>query len=161
MLIVNFHSLRPVNSLNFVKKILLHSLDTTDTQNVVRHERSANQSIPRTHYVASVDEQWLTRWNDVLNFVSVFPLHNDNSFATFAFLRQLNLTINLSHDGWIFRLASFKQLRNSRQTTSNVLRTRRFTRCLRDDRTSIDDIAVADFKTCTFRKVVEVQNLSG
>ena len=111
VLVVDFHALRTIHVLNFVQQVLLHRLFAADAQNVVRHERSANQRVARPDAVVGVHQQLLAVRNDVLDFGAVVAADDDDSLAALLLGDQFDFAVDLGDDGRVLRACGPRTVR--------------------------------------------------
>jgi hypothetical protein len=124
MLVVDLHTLGTINVLNFVKQVLLNFFRAADPKNVLRDKRATNKSIAGFDHVARMNLQVFAVRDHVLNLSAVGPLDKYNSLPTLLLGWELDFSVNLRDNRWIFRLTNFEEFGHSRQTSSDVLSTR-------------------------------------
>lgn len=126
--IVNLNALQTVYILNFVNNVTRHSMNATQTQNVVRRFRTIGNHIT-TFYTFPFEHVELTPFRNHL-FVRIATINRRDHQTTFAFgfFTEGNDTCDFSKDCWLFRTTRFEQIRNARQTTGNILGTAGFLR---------------------------------
>ena len=151
MLVIDFDPLAAINALNLVQQILLDGFFTGDSQNIVRNQRSVDQSLAGLHEVARVNEESFTVWNQVLSLETTFTANDDRTFSTSLFTQDFDGSIHFGDYGRIFGLTSFENLGYSWQTTGDILNPGSFTRRFCDDRTCRDLSSLFDFDVGSFR----------
>ncbi len=126
----------------------------------MRHERPIDQLLTRFDDIARVHAESFSWRHEVLDLQPTFALNHNRTLAAFLFGKNLDHTIDLGQNRRIFRLSSFENLGDSRQTTRNVRDARRFTRRFRHGRTGRDHLAFFDHDVGSFRQVVHIQWLA-
>ena len=135
VLVVDLDALAAVHVLNFTHQVLLHGLFAGDPQDVVRHERTIDERVARTHDVARVDAQVLVVRDQVLAFDAALAADDDRPLAALLLGQELDRAVDFGDDRRILRLAGFEDFRHARQTARDVLRAGRLARRLGDHRT--------------------------
>ncbi len=140
--IVNLNALQTVYILDFVNDVTRHSMNATQTQNVVRRFRTIGNHIT-TFYTFTFEHVELTPFRNHL-FVRVTTINRRNHQTTFAFgfFTEGNDTCDFSKDCRLFRTTRFEQVRNARQTTGDILGTAGFLRNTRQGVTRTDLYAI-------------------
>ena len=123
VLVVDLYTLASIDLLNLMAKVLLYRFFTRDTKDIVWNQRTIDQLLTSGHDVAGVNAESFSRGNKVLGFDATFTANDDRTFTTFLLSKDLNHAVDLSHDSRIFRLSSFENLCNTRQTTGDVRNT--------------------------------------
>ena len=119
MLVVDFHTLKPVNSLNLLDHIILHCTDTLDLQDIMRIHTTFGQTISGFQYLSIHNTNSGSVRNKISLRISRFHIRHSN-LSFFLGVTDAYHTWNLCDDRKTLRLPSFKKLFDTRKTLCNI-----------------------------------------
>src|SRR5690606_17320395 len=152
VLVVDHNALQTVNVLDFVNDVLSQLAHTQQTQNVVRVGRSIGNHLAFLDLLAFEHVHLAPFRNQHLIRISVVARRNDQTFFAFSFLTEAHGAGDFRQDGRFFRLTSFEQVGNPRQTTGNIPSLGAFLGNPRDDVTDVDPVALTQAQQCVGRQ---------
>src|SRR5690606_12688447 len=123
-------SLAAIDVLDFAGQVLMHRFLARDPQDVVRHERTVDESLAGPHPVARVHAKVLAVGNEVLAFDAGFAADDNRALAALLLAQDFHRAIDLGDNGRVAWLTGLEDFRHPRQTTGDVLSTGSFTRSL-------------------------------
>ena len=119
MLIVDIYTLKFVNALYFLKEVLVYALNSVESQNVVRIQRSSGDVFTGIYLVADLDVDSCSVRNNVYSVLISF-LDGNFRLVVLSGFDGDNFTVAFADLSKSLRLTSFKKLFNSRKTLSDV-----------------------------------------
>ena len=160
VLIIDFYTLASVNLLNLVSQIILNGFFTRDAKNVVWNQRAFDELLTSGQVIASLNQKTLSRRNHVFRFhLALFVGHDERTLTTFL-VTKTHDAIDLSENRWILWLTSFKDLGHTRQTTSDVRNSGRFTRRFSQCCTCRNHLAFFNKDVGLLRQIVNVKRFA-
>src|ERR1700691_2154540 len=119
VLVADVDALQPVDFLDFVHQVGLQLFFAEHSQNVVRVERAIHERFARLDALAFLHVNVNAARHRVFFLRAVVSLNIEFALA-FRHLADLRRAIDFADDGGLVRLARFKQLDHTRQTTGDV-----------------------------------------
>jgi len=160
VLVVDFHPLRAVDLLDFMEQVLLNSLFTADTQDVVRDQWAFYESLSSLDDIGGVHQEAFSWRYQMLDFFSAFASNDDRAFSALAILGDLHGTVEFCNDCRILWLSSFEVFRDARKTPGDVLTPGCFARHFSQFGTCVDFLAFLDVDNGLVRQIVNVDSFA-
>src|SRR5690554_118531 len=142
VLVVDLYALQTIHVLHFIDDIAGQTLDTLQTQDVVRVGGAVDDHLALVHYLAVVHQHLFFLGNQEL-VADAFQVGNDQALLALGVLAERNRTRDIGKHAGVFRGTGFEQLGHARQTTGNVARLLRFLRNTRQNFTDRYLLAIA------------------
>ena len=120
VLVINPHSLKPIDLLDLIHHVLGQRLLPEDVENVVGIGRAVHQGFSRLDPVSLMDADVLPLRDQILPRFSDFRINHDLSFPLGIFAKADN-AVNLANDGKLLGFTGLKQLSHPGETTGDVL----------------------------------------
>ena len=121
MLVVDINALQTINFLDLVDEVVLQSLHSENTQDVVRVERAVHERFARTDAVVFLHVDVRAAWYVVFALTAVVADYDDLAFAL-CDRAEFHGSVDLGHHSGFAGTASFEKFNNTRQTTNDVFR---------------------------------------
>ena len=160
MLVVDFHPLAAVDTLDFVRQVLLHGFFARNAQNVVGHQRAVDQRLPGSNDVAGMDQEAFSVRHQVFAFDAGIAADDDSSLSASFFAQDFDHPVDFGDHRGILRLAGFENLGHARQTARDVRDPGCLAGRLRQHGTGRGLLALTDLDMSPFRQVVDVQRFA-
>ena len=158
--IVDFHTLRTVDLLDFVEQVLLYSLFAADSQDIVGDQGSLDESLSSLDDIARVDQESFSWRYQVFDFLTAVALDENRSLAPFTIFGDFDGSVDFSHDGRIFGFSSFEDFGNPWQTPGDVSNAGGFAWHFRKLGTCVDLFAFGDVDHRLIGQVVHIDGFS-
>src|SRR5436190_3273970 len=146
VLVVDAHTLQPVDLLDLVDQVAGQLLDPENAQDVVRHAVAVHHQVALQDVIAFLHADVLALRDQVLDRLggAAIGRHHDDAPLGLVVLAEFDATLAFADDREILRLARLEQLGHPRQTAGDVARLRGFTRDPGEDVAGFDLRAVID-----------------
>src|SRR5690554_32319 len=142
VLVVDLHTLQPVDILNFVDDVDRQLFDALETQDIVRIGRPVDDHFALVHHLAVVHQNLFFLGNQEL-VADAFQVGDDQALLALGVFPERNRTRNFGQHAGILGRTGFEELGHARQTPGNVAGLLRFLRNTRQDLTHLHVLAVA------------------
>ena len=151
MLVIDFYTLKTVNTLNLIGEVLLKSLRATCLQQVVWRYWTFGNLITTVKEVAFTHNDVFTHRDQVICMLASVHISHDDLLLT-AHIRAVgNFTVDLSDGAGLLRTTCFEELGDTWQTTSNITSLGNLTRCSSKLSTTLNASALFHRKVGTHR----------
>ena len=151
MLVIDFYTLKTVNTLNLIGEVLLKSLRATCLQQVVWRYWTFGNLITTVKEVAFSHNDVFTHRDQVICMLASVHISHDDLLLT-AHIRAVgNFTVDLSDGAGLLRTTCFEELGDTWQTTSNITSLGNLTRCSSKLSTTLNASALFHRKVGTHR----------
>ena len=148
MLVVDVDALQAVDLLNRIHEVGLGVLFAEDRENVVRVERTIDQSLPSPDVLAFLNvDVHAARDGVFLHCPAIFALDVNLALA-FGNFAVLDDAVDFADDGRVTRLAGLEEFNDARETARDVFGLRGFARNLREHVTRLDLVAIGNHQVC-------------
>ena len=139
VLVVDLHTLKPVDLLHFVYEVGGQGLLPLDLQDIVGIRGSIHQGFTGPDPIVLMNTDVLALGNQVFVGISI-PLERGHEYPPLAanVLTERNHPVDLGHHRTFFRLSGLEEFRNAGQTTGNILGLTGLARNLRHHATRSD-----------------------
>src|ERR1700740_2502016 len=138
VLVVDPHTLQPIDFLNLVDQIARQLLNPENPQDVVRDPVAVHQQVTLLDVIPFLDADVLAFGDQILDGLLIsFGRRDHDASLGLIVLAEFNTTLAFADYREVLRLAGLEQLSDAWQTSGDVPRLRRFTRDPREDITRL------------------------
>jgi len=143
VLVVDAHTLQPVDLLDLVDQVLLHLVGAHDGEDVVRHDRAFGELFAGMHEIAGMDQHVLAVADHVDLFLMTVLGADDDLAHAALHLAEFDDAVDFADHGRLLGPPGFEELGDARQTAGDVAGFGDLARDLDNGIAGIDHVAVA------------------
>src|SRR5690606_22515406 len=121
VLVVDLHTLKAINLLDFIYKIFLNGGRAFDEQDIRRRDASIRQRLTRFYKVVVLNQNVLGQRHQIALLHAVARFDEDLAITALDSTVRHH-TVDLAHNRRVGRVPRFEQFRNARKTTGDIAR---------------------------------------